>query len=169
MKPLNNLDRRKSKFRFISVYGISIILIIIVLSGFLQPAPAIKTVFIEKEIPARIETKTVYVKQENADKNNSVFADSLKKVVGINERKLSELNAYIQSQQNTILKLQTELKSPKQNKTVVITNPNKDDIEKLNKQITFLDWALRSQVSVTNTLTKENNNLKAKISSLSNK
>lgn len=167
MKPLNNAERKAYKLKFISMYGISIILIIIALSSFLQPAVSIKKVVVEKQKPAHVITKTVYVTQKNASENNLYETDSLKTVIDFNERKVAELNADVQSQKNTIAALQKKMQPEKINRPV--TASNKAELDKLNKQIEFLDWALRSQVAVTNTLTKENNSLKTKIVELGSK
>lgn len=165
MKPLNNTERKAYRLKFIGMYSISVGLIIVMLCGFLQPAPAVKTIVVEKEKPARVITKTVYVPQKSIAENNFRERDSLKAAISFNQKKVDELNTYIQMQKNIIAELQTQ--SAKTNNPVVNNVPGKNEVANLKKQIKFYDWALRSQIAVTNTLTKENNNLKDKIAQLS--
>ncbi len=164
MKPSNNAERKVHRLKFIGMYSASVVLIIIVLSAFLQPVPAAKTIMVEKEKPARIIIKTIYVTQKKQAENNNHERDSLIAAISFNQKKVDELNAYIQSQKNIITQLQNQPATT--NKPVANSNLDKNQLAKLKKQIQFYDWALRSQVAVTNTLTKENNALKDKIAQL---
>ena len=168
MKPLNNAERKAYRLKFLSIYALGVVLIIVMLSGFLQPATAIKTVMVERKNPAKVVTKVVYITQKSTKEINLNERDSLKAVIGLNQKKMDELKAYSDSQRNIITELQGPSQSSKANNPFINPIPNAE-VAKLNKQIKFLDWALRSQVAVTNTLTRENNNLKAKIDQLNNK
>lgn len=169
MKPLNNKARQAHKLQFIGMYVLSIILIVIILSAFLQPASVIKTVIVEKEKPALVIIKPVYIAPKNANQSNLQENDSLTSVIDSYERKLAESDAHIQSQKKIIAALRNQSQAEKTNEPVVTSHSNNAEVDKLNKQIEFLDWALRSQVAVTNTLTKENNSLKTKILEINNK
>ncbi len=161
MKPLNNAERKAYRRKFIGLYGISVGLIIFVLCAFLQPAPAIKTIMVEKEKPAKVIIKKVYVTQRSIAASNFHEHDSFIAAVSFKQRKIDSLTFCIQMQKDTITKLQNQPETT--NKPMVNNISNKDEVVNLKKQIKFFDWALRSQVAVTNTLTKENNNLKDKI------
>ena len=118
---------------------------------------------VEKERPGRIIIKTAYVHQRNTE-NNFHERDSLKAIISFNQKKTDELNFYIQSQKNIIAELQNQ--SSNTNKPVVSNVADKNEMAKLKKQIKFYDWALRSQIAIANTLTKDNNTLKEKIRQL---
>lgn len=163
MKPLNHSKIKVHRLKFLGMYIISVILIIVVLSGFFQPALITKNVMVEKEKPAKVVIKKIYITKPNSTDNYFKERDSLKAAINLSQQKLIELNTYIHSQRDTIKQLQQQ--SAKTNQPI-INNSNKNEVAELKKQIKFFDWALRSQVAVTNTLTQENNNLKNKIAQL---
>ena len=157
MKPLNNKAIRKNRLKFISMYCVSVALIIIMLCSFLISKPVVKTVVL----------KQVTTVKNNIRANTQTIAltDSLNNMQNTYNKKIETLQASLNNQHNIVLKLQSELKLNQINKKPANTEA---ELTALNKQIEFLNWALRSQVVVTNTLTKENNALKSGIEKLKN-
>ena len=156
MKAVNSKERKKAKLKFFGMYGITTILLVIILSSFWAHVP-----YVKKRVKEELVTDTanMYVPQKASVSNNSFVDDSLRIAIASYNRKIEALEADLVLEKNTIEQLQKQ--KPANNKT-----GNAEEVAKLNKQVEFLDWALRSQVAVTNTLTKENNRLKSEMNDL---
>lgn len=158
MNTANNENTRTVKLKFISMYVISILMLFIILSSFWQPMPGIKDDVSKENSQQFIHSVQPLLKQ-GVQKNNEV-TDSMQKIISFYESNMRALDSGANAQKIFITHLQKELKQ-----TITKTKPETEnaDVAKLKKQIRFYDWALRSQIAQTNTLTKENNRLKSEL------
>ncbi len=82
------------------------------------------------------------------------------------EKKVRTLQNDIQAKTSTISKLQNQLKVSPEKPTGDVASKSSKNIKKMEDEIEFLKWALRSEVSSNHALTSSNNKLKQANASL---